>query len=98
MDSQRRKLERVRLRGLDCLSKMWLGKGEADLAVETATEAIEIDPYRESSHLLLMRAHVLGGNRANAFSVYHRLRKTLDDELGAGPSPETELMYRELLG
>jgi DNA-binding SARP family transcriptional activator len=97
VDSQRRKLERARLRGLDCLSKMWLARGEADLAVETATEAVEIDPYRESSHLLLMRAHVLGGNRANAFYVYHRLRRLLDDELGAGPSPETEAMYRELL-
>ena len=96
VDSQRRKLERVRLRGLDCLSKMWLGKGESDLAVETATEAIEIDPYRESRHLLLMRAHVLGGNRANAFSVYHRLHKLLDEELGTRPSPETEAMYREL--
>ncbi len=27
-----------------------------------------------------MRAHVLAGNRANAFYVYHRLRKLLDDE------------------
>ena len=96
VDSQRRRLERVRLRALDCLSKMWLAKGQAQLALETATEAIELDPYRESSSQLLMRAHILEGNRANAFYVYHRLRKLLDDELGTGPSPETEAMYRDL--
>jgi DNA-binding SARP family transcriptional activator len=97
VDSQRRRLERVRFRALDCLSKMWLAKGQAQLAVETATEAIELDPYRESSYQLLMRAHILGGNRANAFYVYHRLRKLLDIELGTGPSAETETMYRDLL-
>ena len=96
-DSQRRRLERVPLRALDCLSKMWLAKGQAQLAVETATEAIELDPYRESSYQLLMRAHILGGNRANAYHVYHRVRKLLDDELGTGPSPETQAMYGELL-
>ena len=96
-DSQRRRLDRVRLRALDCLSRMWLAKGQAQLAVETATEAIELDAYRESSYQLLMRAHILGGNRANAYYVYHRLHKLLDDELGTGPSPETEAMYRELL-
>ncbi len=37
---------------------------------------------------------MLAGNRANAFYVYHRLRKLLDDELGAGPSPETEAIFR----
>ena len=86
-DSQRRRLERIRLRGLDCLSKMWLAKGESDLAVETATEAIELDGFRESSYQLLMQAHVQAGNPANAFYAYHRLRRLLNDELGTTPSP-----------
>ena len=97
VDSQRRKLERVRLRALDFLSKMWLAKGVADLAVETATEAIELDPYSESSYQLVMRMDILGSNRANAFYAYDRLRKLLDRELGTGPSPENEAVYRELL-
>lgn len=96
-DSQRRRLERIRFRALDCLSKMWLAKGESDLAVETATEAIELDGFRESSYQLLMQAHVQAGNPANAFYVYHRLRRLLNDELGTTPSPATEALHEDLL-
>ena len=95
-DSQRRRLERVRLRALGCLSKMWLAKWESDLAVETATEAIELDGFRERSYQLLIQAHVQAGNPANAFYVYHRLRSLLCAELGTTPSPATEAMYEDL--
>ena len=96
-DSQRRRLERIRLRALDCLSKMWLAKGESDLAVETATEAIELDGFRESSYQLLMQAHIQAGNPANAFYAYHRLRRLLKNELGTTPSQATEALHEDLL-
>ena len=53
---------------------------------------------RESSHRLLMQAHASAGNPAEAIQCYHRLRRSLADELGTDPSSETEALYIKLLG
>ena len=95
---EREKLERQRLRALECLSEIWLSTGEPALAVEAAAEALTVEPFRESSHRLLMRAHALAGNPAEALRSYHRLRERLVAELGTDPSAETEALYLELLG
>ena len=97
VDAQRRKLERQLIRALDCLSQMGLALDEPSLAIETAIEAIELDPYRERSYQLLMRAYLEGGNAAEALSVYHRLRRILQDELATSPSAETEALYLKML-
>ena len=96
-DSQRGKLKRQLIRALDCLSEMRLASGEPGLAIEMGIEAIGLDPFRELSYQLLMRAHAASGNKAEAVQVYHRLRKVLDDELGTEPSKETEALYLGLL-
>lgn len=96
-DSQRRKLERQLVRALDCLSQMWIAMGEPGLAIETAIEATVLDPFRESSHRVLMYAYSESGNRAEAVNTYHRLRRLLDVELGTAPSVETEAVYLEML-
>ena len=98
VSSQRGKLERQLLRALDCLARIWLAAKEPGLAVEPAMDAVEIDPYRESSYQLLMRAHIDGGNPPKALDVYHRLRGFLAGELGTEPSSATEELYLEVLG
>ena len=98
VESKRRRLERQLLRALDCLSHMWLSTGEPVHAVETASRAVTLDPFRESSHQLLMRSLVATGNRAEAVRAYQRLRSVLSSELGTDPSPETEAVYLEILG
>lgn len=96
-DAQRRKLERQLVRSLDCLYEMQFAVGEAALAVETAIEAVTLDPYREKTYQWLMKAHAATGNRAEAMNVYHRLRKLLQDDLGTEPSEETEVLYLKIL-
>ena len=93
VEAQRRKLGRQLLRALDCLSHMWLALDEPSLALETATEAVAVDSYRERSYQLLMRAYVQGGNKARAIDVYHSLREILSRDLGTSPSVETEALY-----
>ena len=56
-----------------------------------------LDPFRESTHQNLMRAHVAAGNPAEALLVYERLRSLLADELGVDPSPESERLHLEVL-
>lgn len=97
-DSQRAKLQRQLLRALDCLSQMQINLGETGQAVETATEAVALDPFRERSYQHLMQAYVSTGNRNKAVEVYHRLLKLLAEEVGTEPSPETEAVYLALLG
>ncbi|MDP2936162.1 MAG: BTAD domain-containing putative transcriptional regulator [Dehalococcoidia bacterium] len=89
-DSQRRRLERQHVRSLECLAHMWIANGEPALAIETSSKAVALDPFRESSHQLLMRAHAAGGNRPEAIRAYQRLRSLLAVELGTEPSAETE--------
>ena len=97
VEAQRRRLERQLLRALDCLSEMRLHYGEPGLAVEMATEAVAMDPFRERSHQLLMRAYVADGNPAKALDAYRGLEAILKAELGTGPAPESEAVYRQLL-
>ena len=96
-DSQRNKLERQLLWALDCLYEMQVFRGEKELAVETAMEAVALDPYRERTQRFLMDAYAAIGNKAKAVSVYHEFRRLLADELGADPSSETEALYLKLL-
>ena len=96
-EAQRARLNRILLRGLDCLSEMWLELGEPQYAVEIASEASGLAPYRERSHRLLMRAHADDGEPATAVDVYHRLSNRLNEDLATGPSSETEARYVEIL-
>ena len=65
--------------------------------METALEAISLDPYRERAQKYLMQAYVATGNKAEAINVYHRFGKLLAQDLGSDPSPETEALYLKLL-
>jgi DNA-binding beta-propeller fold protein YncE len=94
---KRRELVEVLGRGLACLSDASLRSGETGEAAKWAEELIVLERYRETGYRLLMEAHAAAGNRAEALRVYERCRRLLADELGAFPSPETELIYRALL-
>jgi DNA-binding SARP family transcriptional activator len=76
---------------------MWLTIGDPALAVKIATEAIALDPFRESSHQQLMQAYVAGDNKAEAAKVFQALKHALGQELGTDPTLETRTLYQELL-
>jgi SARP family transcriptional regulator, regulator of embCAB operon len=93
----RNRLRATLVRALDCLAEAWLANGEGALAVQAATEVVELEPYRESAHLRLMRVHAALGNRAEALRAYERCREILREGLGADPSPAIEALALELL-
>jgi DNA-binding SARP family transcriptional activator len=100
LDEWRRRLDDVRLRGLECFAAARLGLGGPTLpqAEECARRLIELAPYRETGHRILMEALERSGNVAEALRVYDRLRVLLRDELGIAPSPAVQSVYRRLLG
>ena len=98
VEDQRRDLRDILVRALECLRDAALANDELGDAVRFAAEITELEPFRESSYRALMQAHAVAGDPAEALRVYERCRRFLADELGAYPSPETEAVYRELLG
>jgi YVTN family beta-propeller protein len=98
VEGKRRELSEVRARALSVLADACLRSGEPREAAKWAEQAIAVEPFRESGYRRLMEAHVAAGDRAEALRVYERCRRLLAEELGAYPSPETESIYRGLLG
>jgi YVTN family beta-propeller protein len=94
---RRRQLADVHVRAVEALADACLRSGDTAEAAKWATEAIRLEPFRESGYRHLMRAHAAAGNRAEALRVYERCRRLLSEELGAYPSPETESIYRDML-
>jgi SARP family transcriptional regulator, regulator of embCAB operon len=100
LDEWRRRLDDVRLRALECVAAARLGLGGPTLpqAADCGRQLVELAPYRETGHRILMEALERRGNVAEALRVYDRLRILLRDELGIAPSPAVQSVYRRLLG
>jgi DNA-binding SARP family transcriptional activator len=99
LDEWRRRLDDVRLRGLECFATARLGLGGPTLpqAEECGRRLVALAPYRESGYRILMEALEQRSNHAEALLVYDRLRVLLHDELGIAPSPAVQSVYRRLL-
>ena len=100
LDDWRRRLDDVRVRGLECFAAARLGLGGPTLpqAADCARQLIELAPFRETGHRILMEALEGSGNVAEALRAYDRLRVMLRDELGVAPSQAVQTVYRRLLG
>jgi DNA-binding SARP family transcriptional activator len=99
IDEWRRRLEDVRIRGLECFAAAGLGLGGPALAQaeERARALTALAPYRETGHAILIEALERRGNIAEALRAYERLRVLLRDELGIAPSPVLQSVHRRLL-
>ena len=99
IEQWRRRLEEVRLRGLECFAAAGLGLGGPALAQaeERARMLTELAPYRETGHHILIEALERRGNVAEALRAYEQLRVLLRDELGVAPSPTLQAVHRRLL-
>jgi SARP family transcriptional regulator, regulator of embCAB operon len=99
LEEWRRRLDDVRLRGLECFAAARLGLGGSAVsqAEECARRLTELAPYRETGHRILMEALERRGNVAEALLAYDRLRVLLRNDLGIAPSPAMQGIYRRLL-
>lgn len=99
LEQWRRRLEDIHLRGLECFAQARLGLGGPTLsqAEDCARRPIELAPYRETGHRILIEALERRGNVAEALLAYDRLRVLLRDELGVAPSPAMQSVHSRLL-
>ena len=96
-DGRRAKHRATLIRALECRAALYLWNGELPLALEVAREAVVLEPLRETSHQLLMRAHAAAGNTAEALKAYEQCRRIVGSELGVDPSPATRAIYEGIL-
>jgi DNA-binding SARP family transcriptional activator len=98
VERQSSELSALMLAGLDRLAADFRAQGDGPGAFAVASEAVSLAPLRETSRQELLRAHLLSGARVDGLRAYEVWRKTVGEELGAVPSPETEKLYLQLLG
>ena len=96
-EGRREKLRGILMRALECRATVYLWNREFSLAVEAAKDVVALEPFRETGHQLLMRAHAAAGNSAEALWAYERCRKLLSEELGVDPSRQTRAIHDEVL-
>jgi DNA-binding SARP family transcriptional activator len=83
-------------RCLTTLATAWSQLGDHQLAVTIAESAVQLDPFRETGHRLLMHAEHARGDRGAALRAFARCEQLLADELGVRPSPETMALVEHL--
>jgi DNA-binding SARP family transcriptional activator len=99
LEEHRRLQEEDRLAALEALAEAALAMGDAGAvrAQLAARQLVELAPFRESGHALLMRAHEARGNHAEALQTFERLRVLLREELGSTPSPSLRALHEQVL-
>ncbi|MFE7601049.1 BTAD domain-containing putative transcriptional regulator [Streptomyces sp. NPDC057494] len=90
-------LVEARLQALEWSFDAELCLGRHHEAVAPLTTLAGEHPLREGFHRRLMLALHRSGRQAEAFSVFHRLRRNLVEELGAEPGSAVREAYAEVL-
>jgi len=70
--------------------------GDYSAACHYAQRAIELEPWRERSHRMKMRALALGGNLGAAIHQFESCRKILALEMGIEPSTKTKNLLDQI--
>jgi DNA-binding SARP family transcriptional activator/predicted ATPase len=78
------------------LSEIYERRADHDQARKYAQRQIEIDPYHEAAHRLIMRSLVRAGMRSQAAAHFNQLRQLLADELGIIPEDETTALFQSI--
>lgn len=69
---------------------------EYSAAIGFLQRVLTLEPWREETHLALVRGYLLSGKRHLALAQYETLAHTLAVELNAQPSAEAQALYAQL--
>ena len=85
------------LRVLNGLAKLSFKEKEWSKALKFSNEILQIDPYREDVHRLIMKIYAAQGKTAKVKEQFETLQELLKKELGVLPAAETRKIFQELL-
>jgi DNA-binding SARP family transcriptional activator/tetratricopeptide (TPR) repeat protein len=86
LEEQAQRLDLLWVRVRRALSEARLAAGEHERLLPDLEQMVADCPLDEQVHGQLMLALYRSGRQADALAAYHRLRRTLDEELGIAPS------------
>lgn len=84
------------LDSLGALARAAERRSDTEAAIKWTRRRVELDPLSEEALRELMRLLATAGRRAEALSMYARLRERLRRELAIAPSPPTRRLADEL--
>jgi LuxR family maltose regulon positive regulatory protein len=75
-----------------------LVRDQPDRAINTARQALQIDPYRDDINMSLLEALGRLGRRSEIVAHYHEYVRQLREDLGLDPSEDIRDLYSRLIG
>jgi DNA-binding SARP family transcriptional activator len=82
---EQERFRHLRVMALDAAAERALAEGDADTAETAALAAANLEPLRERSVILLVRAELAAGNINGAQRSYRRFRSLCQDTFGLEP-------------
>ncbi len=76
----------------------WERRGEPKAALAAYRRAVDWEPWLEEAHRGIMRCYARSGARSLALRHFDELRRTLEEELGIAPEPDTQALYESIRG
>jgi DNA-binding SARP family transcriptional activator len=89
---QREGFHQLRLHALEALAERLIESGHPARALDAGFAAIAADPLRETPHRLVIRIHLVEGNRREAMRQYDFYRRIVGEQLGLAPSPKMDAL------
>ena len=96
-ENERERLRERYFTALLQLAELQAHAGEYTDAISTVRRILARDEVRENAYQALMRYQAESGDSAGALLTFERCRTILADELGADPSPLTQLWHQRIL-
>ncbi len=97
LQQERERWRLLALTMLDQLSNVQTQTGNWEAAITTLRRLLELEPWREESHRLLMRLLASLGRFNAALVQYETCRTLLQDELGIEPMAQTTAVYERIV-
>ena len=94
---RRGRLRERAIAAVETLLARQLADRPGESVIGLALRLVSWDPLRESAHRTLMTLYARLGRHGAALKQYQTCRAVLHRELGVGPEPQTEALYRDLL-
>lgn len=93
---ERSRLEDKAVQAIDAASRRAIDAKNFVLAIKLLQLGTQLDPYRESSQMLLIEALKGSNDSAGAVLAYRKFRMLLRQDLGLAPSPEIKALYARI--
>ncbi len=82
--------------GLVLLTQYYQNRAEFNHARQTVQKILQITPWNESIHLMMMRLYAMDGQWSGFENQYRLLLNFLKEQIGVEPAPDTNAFYEEV--